>query len=134
MSLVLHERRSGFDRRRSRSRVRRATNSVLLFLRAEESLLFFALLAVNILNVADLAATLRALDLGAIEVNPLMHFLLGQNALLAAAAKIVMVGTASIAVWRLRRFRSALAVGVVMIFWFWLIIVYQLGALVSATS
>lgn len=111
-SFVLHERRTGFDRRRS-SRPGWWT-SLLLYLREHPTMLVIGLLGLNVMNALDMLLTLQATDLGATEVNPMIRALLDTGVPLAIAVKLLVVALASLAIWRLKRYRAGLAAGLVV--------------------
>jgi hypothetical protein len=107
---VLVERRSGFDRRRSigRSPLAVALEAPVLRLREQPGVLAELLLLVNLLSVLDLLLTLWVLRLGAVELNPVMAWLLDLGTAPAAAGKIGLVLAATLGLWLLRRYRMAL--------------------------
>lgn len=107
---VIVERRSGFDRRRSvgRSSLATALEAPVLRLRERPALLAELLLLVNLLSVLDLLLTLTVLRLGAVELNPVMAWLIELGTAPAAAGKIGLVLAATLGLWLLRRHRAAL--------------------------
>ena len=58
----------------------------------------FLALAILGLNLLDVAFTLQHLDLGAVELNPLMRELLEEGPLAFVVGKHVMVGTGVVAI------------------------------------
>lgn len=106
---VVSERRSGFDRRRRGGLV-----PALLQLRDSPAALFALLVAVNVMNLFDLLATTRALAAGLAEGNPVMAGLIATDPGLAAFVKIGVIAVVSAGVWRLRRYRVVLQVGLFM--------------------
>lgn len=128
---VWRERRTGFDRRRTASsRVEAAWDGVLVHLR-DNPLTFFLLLALaNLFSLLDLALTLRALELGAVEVNPVMRALLTDDPAVAAVVKIGLVAGVSALVFALRRYRPMIKVGLLTLALFATIVAYHIfGAL-----
>ena len=74
---MLHDRRSGFERRhRRRSRLATELEASLVYLRGHSTALAALLVLGNVMSILDLALTRLALDLGAAEGNPLMRHLL----------------------------------------------------------
>jgi hypothetical protein len=110
-SIVLHEHRTGFDRRRQADSA--PWNSLLLYVRDHPTVLLITLLGLNVMNALDLMFTLRATNLGAGEANPLIRALLETRAPLVIAVKLLIVALASLAIWGLKRYRSALMAGVI---------------------
>jgi hypothetical protein len=110
------ERRSGFDRRRNvcRSPVAAAVESRLVALREQPVLLAELLVLVNLLSVLDLLITISVLRMGAVELNPLMAWLIDLGTVPAATAKISMVLLATLGLWMLRRYRAALTTAVLL--------------------
>ena len=76
LNFVMHERRTGFDRRRPGTWSARFQERVLARLRDHDRNVLALLVTANILNVLDFLFTLRALDHGAVEANPFMRMLL----------------------------------------------------------
>jgi Domain of unknown function (DUF5658) len=110
------ERRSGFDRRRdpSRSPVALALEAPIQRLREQPTLLAELLVMINLLSVIDLLITLSVLRMGAVELNPLMAWLIDLGTAPAAAAKIGVVLVATLGLWLLRRHRAALTTAVLL--------------------
>ena len=110
------ERRSGFDRRRNvcRSPVAMALEAPIQRLREQPALLAELLVMINLLSVLDLLITLSVLRMGAIELNPLMAWLIELGTAPAAAAKIGVVLVATLGLWLLRRHRAALTTAVLL--------------------
>ncbi len=109
--LAVEERRTGFDRRRNvcRSPVTAALQAPVLRLRDDPRMLAEVLVLINVLSALDLFITLMVLRMGAVELNPLMAYLLDLGPLPAAVAKLGLVVSATIGLWKLRRHRAALA-------------------------
>ncbi len=131
-SLVMHERRSGFDRRGpgpGASRLAVGYHRMLLALRDRPRLLLLLLALVNVLNVADFTFTLNALALGGREVNPILGPLFDTDPLLAAVFKMVAVLPVSWVVWRCRRFRSGLEAVLLMVVMYGGVVLYHLYGL-----
>jgi hypothetical protein len=131
-SLVLRERRSGFDRRGrvGASRLSVAFERTLLGLRDNPRLLAGLLAAVNVLNLADFLLTMNALATGGGEVNPILRSLLSIDPVYAGTFKLLAVGFTSWLVWRCRRFRSGLQAAVLMLAVFAGVLCYHIYGLV----
>jgi hypothetical protein len=97
-----------------------------------EQLLFWCLLELWVLNVADLLLTRYALWLGfATEENGVMRYFLHEGTLLAAVFKIGIVTVGVVALWRVRRRPAALAAAVLLTVVFAAVVAYQAAWLVS---
>jgi hypothetical protein len=133
VSLVLHERRSGFDRRErvSAGPAGAAFAGVLTGLRERPGTLWVLLVTVNALNLADFALTLNVLVSGGGEANPIMRSLFSVDPAYAGLFKIVAVLLATVLVWRCRRFRSALEAAVIMVAVFAVVFVYHIVGLAA---
>jgi hypothetical protein len=131
-SVVLHERRSGFERRRpasSSNRVLATVDALLLGLRARPRLIFGILVAVNALNLADFLLTLNVLSEGGGEANPILRSLFALNPLYAGVFKVFAVFVTSWLAWRCRRFRSGLLASLILVAVFAAVILYHLYGL-----
>lgn len=130
-SLVLHERRSGFDRRASASSgsATRSLDGVTAGLRDHPGILWIVLVMVNVLNLADFGLTLNVLALGGGEANPVMGALFSAHPVYAGLFKFLAVLATTLIVWRCRRFRSALHAALIMIAVFGLIFLYHIAGL-----
>ena len=100
ISLRLHERRTGFDRR--------SPASLVGWYRDRPHIVGAVLVAVVLLNIADLVLTIRALGRGATEANPVMAALFELGPVTAGAFKVLVGLTFALIVWRLRRYRRVL--------------------------
>lgn len=97
----------------------------LYCLRDKPKVLAGILIGANVLNVADFLLTLFALEAGSREANPILRPLLALDPLWAGLFKVVVVGAASLLVWKNRYYRQALIVGVLMGAAFACLIVYH---------
>ena len=115
--ILVDERRSGFDRRRDvcRSPVAAVLEAPLLRLRNDSVLLAELLVLVNVLSALDLFITLNVLRLGAVELNPVMAYLLDHGTLHATLAKVGVMVAATGGLWLLRRYRAALTTALVIL-------------------
>jgi hypothetical protein len=129
---VIVERRSGFDRRRStgRSRLAAALEATVLRLREQPTLLAELLVLINLLSVLDLLLTLSVLRMGAIELNPVMAWLIELGAAPAAAGKIGLVVAATLGLWLLRRYRVALTTTLILLAIYSSLVAFELIGLV----
>ncbi len=123
VSMRYPERRSGFDRRTSRP--------FLEAYRARPAAIGAVLAAFVLLNVADLVFTLRVVDAGAIELNPVMAALLGAGSGYAAAFKLGAALTVAGAMWAARRYRLVLQASLAALALMGAVAVYQ-GALAAS--
>ncbi len=133
VSLVWPERRSGFERRGSASsgRATVAFEGVLTGLRDRPATLRVILLTVNMLNLADFLLTVNVLAMGGGEANPIMRSLFALNPAYAGFFKIAAILATSLVIWRLRRFRSALEVALVMLVVFVGVFFYHILGMVA---
>jgi hypothetical protein len=131
-SFVAEERRSGFERRRGvcRSPVAAAFESRLAALREQPQLLAELLVTVNLLSVLDLLITLSVLRMGAVELNPLMAWLIDLGTVPAAVAKIGVVLLATLGLWMLRRYRAALTTAVLLVAVYGSLVTFELLGLI----
>ena len=131
VSFRLPDRRLGFVRRQVQvSPARAAYNRMLASYRSQPRALAAVLVTVAVLNVADLALTLRALQLGAVELNPVMAALIGTDPLLASVFKLA-IGFGVVGVmWALRRYRRVLEGSLLLLGGFTLLVGYSLTMLV----
>jgi len=118
------EHRTGFDRR-EQGRGGLLARTLERF-RDSDLTLAVALGAINALNLLDLLLTLRLLDDGAVEGNPVMQVLIGKNPLIALFVKVAIVAAVSFVIWRLRRYRLILATSLVVLAAFVALTVYEL--------
>jgi hypothetical protein len=126
------ERRSGFDRRRNvcRSPFAVAMEAPLLRLRQDPVLLAELLILVNILSALDLFITLNVLRLGAIELNPVMAYLLDLGPLPATFAKVGVMIAATGGLWLLRRHRAALSTALFLVIAYGALVTFEMVGVV----
>lgn len=107
---VVHERRSGFQRRERAGQwpPAAALERLLIYLRENAGALLALLVLANALNLFDLIFTLRLLRLGATEGNPLMGQLLAVGSTQTAVVKLALMAGVSGLIWSLRRYRLSL--------------------------
>ena len=87
---------------------------------------FWTVLAtIVVFNFVDLILTIRALDLGAVEVNPVMRTLFWTHPVIAAVVKLSVVGAVVLMIQRMRRFRRALEVSLLLLFGFTALMFYH---------
>ena len=88
--------------------------------------LFWLLVALWLLNVADLTLTSYGIWLGfASESNGVMRYFLHQGTVTAAVFKVGLVTAGALVLWRLRRYRSALIAAVLLVGVFAAVVSYQ---------
>jgi hypothetical protein len=124
-----HDRRSGFDRRVTGVKMG-VLRRTLMALRDRPRALRRLLIAANLLNVADFSLTLRVIDSGGREANPILGPLLTVSPLSAGIFKLVAVLAASLIVWQSRYYRKALIAGLCMLVVFACLFVYDIFGLV----
>jgi hypothetical protein len=125
---VFRDQRSGFDRRISGVKMG-VLRRTLIALRDRPRALILVLVAVNVLNVADLLLTLGVLDYGGREANPVMRSLLATSPVSAAVFKLVALLLASLLIWGNRRYRKALIAGLCVLVLFAGLFVYDVVGL-----
>jgi hypothetical protein len=128
---VLRERRTGYDRRKDSPRGL-VPACVHVWCREHAWLLPAILIAANLLSLADIVLTLRVLEAGAVEVNPLLKVLLEFDVYLAATVKAALVAIASLLIWRYRWHRRILPLALVVLAVFAAVVAYQGMLLLSA--
>ncbi len=110
------ERRSGFDRRTcSHSSLRCAYDRALRTYRADAARFFVVLATIVVLNFVDLLLTVRALGMGAAEINPIMSGLLSSSMVAAALVKVGIVGVVAIMLLSMRRFRRVIELSLLLL-------------------
>ena len=119
------ERRTGFDRR--------ASGGAIAWYRDRPPVVALALVGLTAMNLADFLLTVRALDRGAVEVNPLMAALFDFDPAVAGGVKLLLGTTVVLVIWQMRRYRRILELSLVSLAGFTVVLVYQL-ALLSAGS
>jgi hypothetical protein len=127
-NFVLHERRSGFDRRihgSGRTKVAVLENA-LIGLRDRPRAVWVILAVVNTLNLADFLLTLNVLSRGGGEANPIMRSLFNMGTPWAGTFKMLAVFTATFLIWRCRRFRCALITSLILASVFSAVLFYHL--------
>ena len=130
--LIMTERRSGFDRRRSvcSSPVAVAVEAPALRLSDRSALLVELLVLVNLFSAIDLLITLELLRLGAVELNPIMARLLESGLGTAAAAKLGVVLLGTLGLWLLRRHRAAPTTAVALVAVYGSLVTFELVGLI----
>ena len=129
---VVHDRRSGFDRRRNvcHSPFSVALEAPVLRLRNDPVLLAELLILVNILSAVDLFITFTVLRQGAIELNPVMAFLLDLGPVQATLVKVSLMVAATLGLWVMRRHRAALTTALVLLVVYGSLVVFELVGMV----
>jgi hypothetical protein len=132
-SIVLRERRTGFDRRErgDAGRFSLAVDRALLNLRDRPRWVFAILFAVNGLNLADFLLTMHVLGHGGGEANPILRTLFALDPLYAGIFKLVAVLFTSWVTWRCRRFRSGLQATLILLALFSAVIAYHIFGLIA---
>ena len=97
--------------------------------------LFWLLVALWLLNVADLTLTSYGIWLGfASESNGVMRYFLHQGTVTAAVFKVGLITAGALVLWRLRRYRSALIAAVLLAGVFAAVVSYQAFWLASFST
>ncbi len=110
------ERRTGFDRRScEHSSLRCAYDRALRSYRTDTARFFVVLATIVILNFVDLLLTVRALGMGAAEINPIMSGLLSSSMVGAALVKVGIVGVVAIMLLSMRRFRRVIELSLLLL-------------------
>jgi hypothetical protein len=126
VSLHFPERRLGFDRRRPPGNTWRGRYYRLLErYRGDSDTIAAALLVFVVLNIADLLLTIRALSLGAVEVNPVMAWLFDLDPALAAMFKLAVGLAIALAVWAARRYRKILETSLLLVAVMTMVLLYH---------
>ncbi len=124
---VVRERRSGFDRRgRGRSWLAAGLDTTLVGLRDRPATLAALLVLGNLMNLADLALTRVALNLGATEANPFMRDVLAAHPACVPMVKIGVVVALSLVIWRFRRRRRIVGLALYLAAFYCLVVAYEL--------
>jgi hypothetical protein len=130
--ILVDERRSGFDRRLNtcRSPFSVALEAPVLRLHRDPVLLAELLILINILSAVDLFITFNVLRLGAIELNPLMAYLLDLGPLPATLAKVGVMVAATGGLWLLRGHRPALTTALVLLVAYGTLVTFEMVGMV----
>lgn len=124
----LRERRSGFHRRAADRRGLSGAYERMLLAYGKNTLRYWTVLAtIVVFNFLDLMLTLRALDRGAIEGNPVMRRLFWSNPMAAALVKLGVVAAVVLALDRMRRYRRALELSLLLLVGFTALTLYHAG-------
>jgi hypothetical protein len=124
----LRERRSGFDRRHQNGKGLDAAYYRSLQRLRRNSLTFWTALAtIVVFNFLDLMLTLRALDRGAHEANPVMRALFWTDPIVATLIKLGTVAAVVLGLQRVRRYRDALSVTLFLLVGFTALMFYHAG-------
>ena len=109
----------GFMRSRRRE-LRRDEDSGVIFLDWHHPWLFFLAVGIMLLSCADAFLTLRLLQHGMIEANPVMDAMLSQGTAAFAVSKVVMTGTSILILVFLAksRFMNRFRTGLFLTFFF----------------
>lgn len=126
VSLRYPERRSGFDQRECDGGWLRCAWERAIHEYHHNRFTFLVVLAtIVVFNYLDLLLTLRALDQGAFEANPVMAWLFEMNPINAAVFKLGVVGGAAVVLLALSRFRRALEASILLLVGFTTVVGYH---------
>jgi hypothetical protein len=110
------ERRTGFDRRLPESAGWNGYyDTALRSYRDNKSTFLLVLATIVVFNYVDYLLTFRMLRAGGIELNPLMAHLFEMSPVLAAVAKLGVVGAVVLVMLMLRRYRRTLEASLVLL-------------------
>ncbi len=127
------DRRLGFARRQIQGGPARAAyERVLGTFRYQPRPLALVLVTVAMLNITDMVLTLRALELGAVEVNPIMAALINADPLIASIFKVTIGIVVVAAMWAMRRYRRVLEASLLLLGGFVALNVYTLSMLLAS--
>jgi len=133
LSIRFPDRRLGFVRRQiGQGRVRTAYDRMIGSYRHKPRSLALVLVAIAILNIADLALTWRALEAGAAELNPIMAALIDWDPLLATVFKATIVVAVVAVMWAMRRYRQVLEASLLLLGAFIVLTLYSASMLMIA--
>jgi hypothetical protein len=99
-SLYYPERRTGFDRR--------SPSMVTGALRDRPVALISILVLINVLSIADWMLTMRVLDAGAAEGNPVLAAMISTSPAAAFVFKLMATLGVTLALWSWRKYRAVL--------------------------
>jgi hypothetical protein len=120
------ERRSGFERRgRDRSRIGRAYDRALLDYRSRPYRFLLVLATITVFNFLDFMLTIRALQAGSSELNPVMARLFSISPTVAAVVKLGAGGLAVTILLALRRYKRTLEASLLLLIAFSVLMVYH---------
>ena len=125
---VLRERRTGFERRWTprRSPFGVGLDASLVYLRDHRRALVAMLALANLLSLLDLWLTSIALRLGVAEANPFMRYFFEAGATQAAVVKCSLVVAASLGIWALRGYRTALMAALFFLAAYGAVVLYEI--------
>jgi hypothetical protein len=124
----MRERRTGFDRRDGNRSGLGPAYRRMLQRYGRDSLTFWTVLAtIVVFNFLDLILTVRAINRGAEEANPVMRVLFWTEPVIAAVVKIGIVAAVVLMLQRLRRYRQALTASLVLLVGFTALMFYHAG-------
>lgn len=105
----------GFFRSRRRD-ARRDTEAEPIFVDWHHPWLFFLATGIMFMSGLDAFFTLRLIELGAIEINPVMALMIGQGALAFAVSKMLLTGVCVLALVFLSRskFMNRIRTGLIL--------------------
>ncbi len=120
------ERRSGFDRRLvERPGWRGIWDASILKYRGDRSTFLLVLATIIVFNYVDYLLTVRVLQAGGAELNPIMARLFEIGPVVAAVAKMGAVGAAVLVLMVLRRYRRTLEASLILLLAFTALMFYH---------
>jgi hypothetical protein len=119
------ERRSGFDRRRPDGGWAATYDAALRNYRDRSSTFLLVLATIVVFNFIDYFLTVRVLEAGGVELNPVMARLFAVDPVLAAIVKIGVGGAAALWMLLLRRYKRSLEASIVLLLGFTALMFYH---------
>ena len=127
---VVHERRTGFERRtRHGAGWRVALEALLAYVRDHPVALVSLLLLANALSALDLVLTMILLRLGVVEGNPIMRYLFHDSPVQATIVKCGLIAALSLVIWTLRRQRAAVEAALFLTGLYGAVVLYEIAGL-----
>lgn len=129
LSFRLRERREGFDRRQNHLKdgvYHRVFRRGAFHLRYNQQALVLLLIAFNMLNLADYLFTLKALEAGMSEGNPVMQRLFEVGPTAAAIFKLGLTMVVTMVIWSYRKYRAVLEISILFIIMYMILIGYHI--------
>lgn len=124
--LYFPERRTGFDRRTSTG-WRGGYQAALRSYRDNPTTFLLVLATIIVFNFIDYQLTVRVLEVGGVELNPVMARLFDLSPVTAAAVKLGAVGVVAVVLLSLRRYRRTLEASLVLLVGYSALMFYHAG-------
>ncbi|MHB8867513.1 MAG: DUF5658 family protein [Thermoleophilia bacterium] len=123
---MFREQRSGYERRNDPNRAQTfLLGGFHTWHRSTPWLLPTVLIFANLLSLADILLTVRVLEQGAVEINPLLRVLMEFDVRAAVAVKASLVAGATLLIWRYRGYRTIAPLALLSLALFASVVIYQ---------